>query len=212
MIIFNASFFNNKTAHVAPSSVNLLHFHYLIFIPCRNSEKYYGIFFLQRLIYSVLDHVLSFYYNYFSSGSRSGVIHHHDVRQADHLVGQLSGHTQEVCGLKWSPDGRYLASGGNDNLLQIWQAKAGFNYTEAQPQYTFTQHQAAVKALAWCPWQPSLLASGGGTADRHIRFWNCNTGSCVSSVDTKSQVFYPQCFDVHVKIIPVNAGLSSLMV
>lgn len=123
-----------------------------------------------------------------SSGSRSGYIHHHDVRAPDHHVGTLAGHTQEVCGLKWSPDGRHLASGGNDNLLQIWAAEANQCTTLAQPLYTFTQHQAAVKALAWCPWQPSLLASGGGTADRHIRFWNISTGSCVNSVDTKSQV------------------------
>lgn len=45
-----------------------------------------------------------------------------------------------------------------------------------------------MKALAWCPWQPSTLASGGGTADRYIRFWNCNTGSCFNIIDTKSQV------------------------
>lgn len=45
-----------------------------------------------------------------------------------------------------------------------------------------------MKALAWCPWQASLLASGGGTADRCIRFWNCNTGTCVNTIDTKSQV------------------------
>ena len=49
-------------------------------------------------------------------------------------------------------------------------------------------HQAAVKALAWCPWQKHLLASGGGTADRMIRFWNTQTGACLQSVDTKSQV------------------------
>lgn len=49
-------------------------------------------------------------------------------------------------------------------------------------------HQAAVKALAWCPWQPNLLASGGGTADRRIRFWNCSTGTCLHDIDTKSQV------------------------
>lgn len=54
--------------------------------------------------------------------------------------------------------------------------------------YTFTAHQAAVKALAWCPWQPHMLVSGGGTADRHIRFWNCNTGSCTNAIDTRSQV------------------------
>lgn len=124
-----------------------------------------------------------------SSGSRSGNIHHHDVRVAQHHIATLSGHTQEVCGLKWSPDGKYLASGGNDNLLNVWSAQT----TQAtdgtpQPVHTFSQHLAAVKAVAWCPWQPNVLASGGGTADRHIRFWNCSTGSCLNAVDTKSQV------------------------
>lgn len=123
-----------------------------------------------------------------SSGSRSGQIIHHDVRQRDHIVSTLSGHTQEVCGLKWSTDGKYLASGGNDNVLNIWSAVSGSFYSETNPLYTFTAHQAAVKALAWCPWQPHMLASGGGTADRHIRFWNCNTGSCTNAIDTKSQV------------------------
>ena len=54
--------------------------------------------------------------------------------------------------------------------------------------YTFNRHLAAVKALAWCPWQSSLLASGGGTADRTIKLWNCNNGTLLQSVDTKSQV------------------------
>lgn len=125
-----------------------------------------------------------------TSGSRTGHILHHDVRVPQHLVGRLveNGHTQEVCGLKWSPDGRYLASGANDNLCNIWAAASGARYSSAAPLYSFSAHQAAVKALAWCPWQPHLLASGGGTADRHIRLWNCNTGQAVNSVDTQSQV------------------------
>jgi WD40 repeat protein len=40
------------------------------------------------------------------------------------------------------------------------------------PLHRLDAHIAAVKALAWCPWQKHLLASGGGTADRTIRFWN----------------------------------------
>lgn len=99
---------------------------------------------------------------------------HHDVRQRDHLISTINAHAQEVCGLKWSLDGQYLASGGNDNMLQIWQSITGRN--SSQPVYSFNQHQAAVKALAWCPWQNNLLASGGGTADRTIRFWNISTG------------------------------------
>lgn len=122
-----------------------------------------------------------------SSGSRSGQIIHHDVRQRDHHVSTLSAHTHEVCGLKWSLDGQYLASGGNDNLLNIWSGFPGSSF-QTRPIYTFSNHQAAVKGLAWSPWNHNILASGGGTADRRIRFWNCSLGSCVNEIDTKSQV------------------------
>ncbi|XP_063622293.1 cell division cycle protein 20 homolog [Cydia splendana] len=123
-----------------------------------------------------------------SSGARDGTIIHHDVRQRDHAVATLSAHTQEICGLKWSPDGRYLASGGNDNLLNIWPIAQGQRYSQTQYLYSFNQHLAAVKGLAWCPWAGGVLASGGGTADRTIRIWNVNTGANLNTVDTKSQV------------------------
>jgi len=38
--------------------------------------------------------------------------------------------------------------------------------------YSLLGHKAAVKALAWCPWQRNLLATGGGTNDQTMRFWN----------------------------------------
>lgn len=84
--------------------------------------------------------------------------------------------------LQWAPDDRQLASGGNDNQLLIWQPGS------AQPLSRFTEHTAAVKAIAWSPHQHGLLASGGGTADRCIRFWNTSTNSLLSCVDTGSQV------------------------
>ena len=50
------------------------------------------------------------------------------------------------------------------------------NYSENVPVYKpraiFRDHSAAVKALAWCPWQRDLLASGGGSRDKTIKFWN----------------------------------------
>lgn len=121
-----------------------------------------------------------------SSGARSGFVHHHDVRVAEHHVGTLSAHQQEVCGLRWAPDGRMLATGGNDNLLRVWPNT--MSHGAVQPLYSFTEHQAAVKAIAWCPWQSSVLASGGGTADRCIRFWSCSMGTQLNHIDTGSQV------------------------
>lgn len=117
-----------------------------------------------------------------SSGSRDSTIVNHDVRIAQHHVATLQGHEQEVCGLKWSPDGTQLASGANDNKCCIWDAN------QSSPRFTFTEANAAVKALAWCPFERNILATGAGTADRHIRFYNSMTGACVNSVDTGSQV------------------------
>jgi len=117
-----------------------------------------------------------------SSGSRDRLILHRDVRAPEDFHTKLVGHKQEVCGLKWSYDGMQLASGGNDNKLMIWDAKS------TSPLMKFSDHSAAVKAIAWSPHQRGLLVSGGGTADRCIRFWNTVSGTSISKLDTGSQV------------------------
>jgi cell division cycle 20-like protein 1, cofactor of APC complex len=54
----------------------------------------------------------------------------------------------------------------------------------------FHEHKAAVKAIGWCPSNPSMLASGGGTADRHIRFFSTQSLSQNYSIDTGTLFFY----------------------
>lgn len=144
-----------------------------------------------------------------TSGSRDAKILHHDLRAAARTTATaLVGHQQEICGLAWSPDGLTLASGGNDNCLCLWDARRLFRANTgsgssgvwpsaatrgglaaaATPRDKLCAHQAAVKALAWCPWERHLLASGGGTADRTIKFWNGGTSRLLRSVPTGSQV------------------------
>ncbi|CAG5897041.1 unnamed protein product [Menidia menidia] len=117
-----------------------------------------------------------------SSGSRDRVILQRDIRTPPSAERRLQGHRQEVCGLKWSPDHQHLASGGNDNKLLVW------NSSSLLPVQQYSDHLAAVKAIAWSPHQHGLLASGGGTADRCLRFWNTLTGQALQSTDTGSQV------------------------
>lgn len=118
-----------------------------------------------------------------STGARSGLVYNHDVRIAQHKVAELVSHTSEVCGLEWRSDGAQLATGGNDNLVTIWDARQ-----LTAPKFQKTNHKAAIKALAWCPWQTNLLATGGGSHDRHIHFWNTTSGARTNSIDTGSQV------------------------
>jgi len=117
-----------------------------------------------------------------ASGGREGEIHLHDVRVAEHHVATLQAHSQEVCGLKWSPDGKFLASGGNDNTVHLWDPAA------PRPINSITEHQSAVKAMSWCPWQRGVLATAGGTVDRTLRIWNTANMRQLHSIDTGSQV------------------------
>lgn len=66
--------------------------------------------------------------------------------------------------------------------LLVW------NSSSLVPMQQYSEHLAAVKAIAWSPHQHGLLASGGGTADRCLRFWNTLTGQALQSTDTGSQV------------------------
>jgi cell division cycle 20, cofactor of APC complex len=91
---------------------------------------------------------LSWHGHILSSACGDGSIWHHDVRVARHKVMELLGHNGEVCGLTWRADGELLASGGNDNVVNIWDGRVG-DVTEGSRgvvRWTKRNHTAAVKA------------------------------------------------------------------
>ncbi|KAL8471071.1 hypothetical protein ACS0TY_033588 [Phlomoides rotata] len=67
-----------------------------------------------------------------------------------------------VTSVKWAPDGRQIVVGLNNSEVQLWDTTAN--------------------TLG------DLLASGGGSGDGCIKFWNTHTGACLNSVNTWSQV------------------------
>lgn len=179
------------------------------------------------------------------------------------LLAKICAHTQQICGLAWSPDDKYLATGGNDNAcllfklaeivppqhlkytappitppdspssfslgvfpylalgttkkrlslrrpaLPSWLAApikppataallnragtliSGGGRTILVPygrQKHRLLHSAAVKAIAFAPWQSSLLATGGGTNDRAIHFYHTRSGACLATINVFAQV------------------------
>ncbi|KAG2303110.1 hypothetical protein Bca52824_031761 [Brassica carinata] len=83
-------------------------------------------------------------------------IFNNDVQIRSYVVATYKGHTQEVCGLKWSGSGQRLASGGKDSLMHLWDRSSSTQWL-----HRLMGHTSAVKALVWCPFQSNLLASGG---------------------------------------------------
>jgi WD40 repeat protein len=99
-----------------------------------------------------------------------------------------TGHTRSVNAVAFSPDNRWLASGGKDNVIKIWDVANG-NVLR-----TLYGHGSNVNALAVSP-DGKLLASGsgdindkrdlgtftqggvvGGTEDTSVRIWSVQTG------------------------------------
>ncbi|KAK4178710.1 putative meiotic fizzy-related protein [Triangularia setosa] len=50
------------------------------------------------------------------------------------------------------------------------------------------RHGAAVKAIAFCPWQDGLVATGGGSNDKCIHFFHTKSGSALATISVSAQV------------------------
>lgn len=250
-------------------------------------------------------------------GDDSGCLYYYSIHWPDFATGyatlltKLEAHSQNVCGLAWSPDGKTFVSGGNDNLALLFDAdevsrrttnlsvpsvrvdnaemvegicdtlascaltppqtledtSAALNYAyitgqhdiagsfemlapattvldlqtpPASPEQAETRgrnprresrsqnademsnfvptrnpklqnnlenhlaspgisgrpmmhkksfyHSAAVKAIAYAPWQSTLLATGGGSNDRQIHFYHTESGSTLAVINVFAQV------------------------
>ena len=120
-------------------------------------------------------------------------IQDHGYRGSIEYLAKVSVHTQQICGLAWSPDGSCFATGGNDNLCclfdvqDILETPWPIEDFKSRPRHTWT-HEAAVKAVAFCPWQSDLIATGGGSNDRAIHFFSIGSGACLAIITVHAQV------------------------
>lgn len=122
----------------------------------------------------------------FFVGDETGVVYYFEILNGIELrlVKKFICHQQQVCGIAVSNDLKEITVGGNDNSCTIWNIENILN-----PKLKFyLPHQAAVKAIAYCPWSNSLLATGGGSKDRTVRFWHTPTGTLLSSFKTSGQI------------------------
>ncbi|AKE64099.1 tolB protein precursor, periplasmic protein [Microcystis aeruginosa NIES-2549] len=79
----------------------------------------------------------------------------------------LTGHSNWVLSVVYSPDSRYLASGGSDNTIKIWEVATGKQLR------TLTGHSRGVESVVYSP-DGRYLASG--SADKTIKIWEVATG------------------------------------
>lgn len=79
----------------------------------------------------------------------------------------LTGHKKGISQVRFSPDGRWIASGAADGTIKIWDATTGMHMR------TLEGHLAGVSTIAWSP-DSNAIASGSD--DKTIRLWHRATG------------------------------------
>lgn len=114
-------------------------------------------------------------------GGVKGTVRHYDTRIATtskmrEQSRRAMRHQKRITSLAWNSEGKLLASGDDSGLILCWddRMQQPLDVGEHNGRRKKMVHSGAITALAWCPWQPKVLASGDSTADGAgiIRIWN----------------------------------------
>ena len=87
--------------------------------------------------------------------------------QDGRLIRTLTGHTDRVYSVAFSPDGQTIASGSRDNTIKLWNSQDGRLIR------TLTGHTDRVYSVAFSP-DGQTIASG--STDKTIKLWNRKDG------------------------------------
>lgn len=126
-----------------------------------------------------------------------------DCRAAPHQACKLTvpnSHESDVNVIDWNANEPFIASGGDDGYLKIWDLR---QFEKGQPVATFKHHAAPVTSVEWHHADPTVLATSG--ADDQIALWDL-----AIERDEETPVASPELKDLPPQLLFIHQGLKEI--
>lgn len=141
-----------------------------------HSSGVWSVAFAPQMSLAQPDHYL------LASGSQDQTIQLWEISQdsaqtAIRCVRTLTGHTNWIRCVAFSPDGQFLVSGSSDGMVKLWQVDTG------ECIQTFQAYESLVLAVAYSP-DGSTIATGGG--DGSLKLWKIFPPESSQPIPTQS--------------------------
>ena len=122
--------------------------------------------------------------------------------QTGEEIDLITGHTDWVLSIAFSPDGNTIASGSSDKTIRLWNANTGKHLR------TLSGHTSRNYNLAFSP-DGNTIASG--SYDKTIRLWNKNTSKLLRTLTGHTDFVDSIAFSPDGKYIASGSGDGTIL-